>query len=214
MDNHLDLAIHAAGRVGVAYIQNAIQSNHSALATRMAKKIDLGSPATSAVIVHSSALEEAENLDFNAGLRLSPTQFSPDKKLEHRIGVNDVVSQLATILSTRLNENHSLRLSVPDDYAKPSDFDLHGADHECIVIEQDQVFFEFESPKASVITIKRTLAKLIAGYSVAWLSSEIGKRTEALIAIVSAFDGDGWVVAGKDLSLLTTSNQSIGPKSH
>jgi hypothetical protein len=194
MDHYFDIKVFAAGNDGLIYAKSILSSRHSSLTNKMIKQSESrGDEVSSFVLVHPNAAEEAKGLNFRDGLDSSPTFLSPDKQVESRSGINEVNENLSILISRTLS--HSLTtFLVQDEYAKKTDSMLTEDDE--VFIDGKDTYTKFRR-NVSPVAIKRALALMYKDYSVAWLLEDSNGASTPLLAMISTFDGDGWLTFGK-----------------
>lgn len=113
-------------------------------------------------------------------------------------GAMAVGSALAAGLGAAITANQQMRLLVPHAYAVPKEVDaLQSRYGGNAVIFSDNVYVAFSAGTADPGIIRRAFARMICGYSVAWLFSDNGSLVRPVAAVVRIFDGDGFALIGR-----------------
>lgn len=111
------------------------------------------------------------------------------------VGGMAVGKSLAENLAEMISSDARLTLLVPHAYAIPDEVaTLQDDFDDSVVAFSDKVYVIFKGLRANAEIIRRALASMIGGYSVAWLFDDEGALACPAAAIVSIFDGDGFAV--------------------
>jgi hypothetical protein len=153
--------------------------------------------ASMELIVHASIRGPIDQYIFQA-IPASPVVPLPGGGMTLAEGAMAVGSALAASLGQAITANQQMRLLVPHAYAVPKEVDaLQGRYGGNAVIFSDNVYVAFSAGHADPVIIRRALARMIGGYSVAWLFDDNGSLVRPVAAVVRIFDGDGFALIGR-----------------
>jgi len=154
--------------------------------------------------------------DISHAILDSPTVPSLDGRVTLMAGAMAVGSALSASFSMAISRNDCLRFLVPHAYAVPNevaslqdDFDGN------IVAFSDRVYVMFSAGHTDPEIVRRALASMIGGYSVAWLFDDAGALVRPAVALVPIFDGDGFALVARSRTSIRTFLPDIPiPPSH
>jgi len=116
-------------------------------------------------------------------------------------GATSLGGLVASGLNRAISSDRRMTLLVPHAYALPSEVDSLQEDFGGNVIALgENVYVRFESGRSTAETIRRALASMISGFSVAWLFADAGALVEPRLALVPIFDADGFAVLARTTS--------------
>lgn len=146
------------------------------------------------LLVHEAVCHPVDG-DISNAIPETPTTPSLDGQVTLMTGAMTVGSSLAKSLSTAVSRNDHLRLLVPHAYATSEEVaslqDDFGGN---VCAFSKGVYVTFRSGHTDPEIVRRALASMIGGYSVAWLFDDAGALSHPVIAVVPIFDGDGFAL--------------------
>lgn len=156
------------------------------------------------LLVHE-AIRHSVDGDINHAIPETPTERSLDGRVTLMSGAMDVGRSFAASLSMAISRNDGLRLLVPHAYAVPNEVaslqDDFGGN---VVTFSERVYVTFKSGHADPEIVRRALASMIGGYSVAWLFDDAGALAHPVVAVVPIFDGDGFALVARSRTSIRT----------
>ena len=156
------------------------------------------------LLVHE-AIKHPVDGDIKHAIPETPTAPSLDGRVTHMPGATAVARCFAASLSLAISRNDRLRLLAPHAYAVPSEVDSLQDDFDGNVVSfSERVYVTFKAGRVDPEIVRRALASMIGGYSVAWLFDDAEALTNPVIAIVSIFDGDGFALMARSPSSIRT----------
>ncbi|URL58176.1 hypothetical protein IM816_16500 [Luteibacter flocculans] len=156
------------------------------------------------LLVHEAVRHPVDG-DISQGIPETPTAPSLGGRVTLLTGAMAVGSSFAASLSAAISRNDRLRLLVPHAYAVPTEVaslqDDFGGN---VVTFSEGVYVTFRSGHAGPEIVRRALASMIGGYSVAWLFDDGEALYHPVIAAVPIFDGDGFALVARSPAAMRT----------
>ncbi len=134
------------------------------------------------------------------GLPQSPRCPTSDGGLVFLSGGRTLGLEVATYLVEALSIDASRVLYIPHAYARPDEMKSLQDDFSGNVVEvRGRVYVRSCGPAIEPELVRRALACMIGGYSVAWLLGSDLPDVKPCSAVVPVFDGEGWAVLGQSI---------------
>jgi hypothetical protein len=156
------------------------------------------------LLVHE-AIKHPVDGDIKHAIPETPTAPSLDGRVTLMTGAMAVGRCFAASLSLAISRNDRLRLLVPHAYAVPNEVaSLQGDFGGNVVTFSEGVYVTFRAGHVDPEIVRRALASMIGGYSVAWLFDDAGALAHPVIAVVPIFDGDGFALMARSRTSIRT----------
>jgi hypothetical protein len=156
------------------------------------------------LVVHG-AIRHPVDGDISHAIPETPTAPSLDGRMTLMTGAMAVGSAFAASLSMAISKDDRLRFLVPHAYAVPSEVpslqDDFGGN---VVTFSEGVYVAFGSGHTDPEIVRRALASMIGGYSVAWLFDDADVLVHPVAAVVPIFDGDGFALVARSRTSIRT----------
>jgi len=156
------------------------------------------------LLVHESIRHPVDG-DISQAIPETPTAPSLDGQVTLMTGAMAVGRSFAATLSLAISRNDRLRLLVPHAYAVPNE--VASLQHDFggnVVIFSEGVYVTFSSGHTDPEIVRRALASMIGGYSVAWLFDDADALVRPVVAVVPIFDGDGFALIARSRTSIRT----------
>ena len=144
------------------------------------------------LVVHE-AIQTPVVGDISHAIPDTPTVSSLDGHVTLMTGAMAVGESFAVSLSAAIARDDQLTFVVPHAYALANEVaSLQDDFGRNVVTFFGKVYVTFRSGHADPEMVRRALASMIGGYSVAWLFDDAEALVRPVVAVVPIFDGDGF----------------------
>jgi hypothetical protein len=156
------------------------------------------------LLVHEAICQPVEG-DISHAIPETPTVSLLDGRVSVMEGSMAVGRSVASSLSTAISRNDRLRLLVPHAYAVAEEVaSLQDKFDGNVVTFSEKVYVTFSFARTEPEIIRRALASMIGGYSVAWLFDDATALLHPVAAFVPIFDGDGFALVARTRTSIRT----------